>query len=309
MLDEQTQLLIASSADKENSTPLTFITGLKYDTNVVKALNNLTFLYDPNWEYETGNATYPIAFFYVRKLTEDMSAEPSQKPLLFYNSENGKNKDSKSAGLINIVADNIIIKPKTYKLDLLIPMNMNNFFSNGYYNADTITSVNAFLLTSIKEVVSKVGESNIQDWNKQLSVVSNIGAKSLNILKTLLTALYGTELSASSIVTMLCQQQDYNKNSIEYMWRNRRILKMKMWTGWNFKYLAITNFEVTKTGENGSFFEGTLTCQEMPILTLKKSSSLSTTFMSSHVSAVLGEGMKVATEQFINLMEATAGGK
>lgn len=301
MLDEQTQLLIASSADKENSTPLTFITGLKYDTNVVKALNNLTFLYDPNWEYETRNATYPIAFFYVRKLTEDMSAEPSQKPLLFYNSENGENKDSKSAGLINIVADNIIIKPKTYKLDLLIPMNMNNFFSNGYYNADTITSVNAFTFTA--------GENKNQDWDKQLSVVSNIGAKALNILQTLLTALYGTELSANSIMTMLCQQQDYNKNSIEYMWRNRRILKMKMWTGWNFKYLAITNFEVTKTGENGSFFEGTLTCQEMPILTLKKSSSLSTTFMSSHVSAVLGGGMKVATEQFINLMEATAGGK
>ena len=63
MLDESTQLLIASSADKENSTPLTFITGLKYDTNVVKALNNMTFLFDPNWEYEANNPTYPIAFF------------------------------------------------------------------------------------------------------------------------------------------------------------------------------------------------------------------------------------------------------
>lgn len=301
MLDEQTQLLIASAADKENGTPLTFITGLKYNTDVVKALNNLTFLFDPNWKYETGNPTYPVAFFYVRKLTEDMTAEPSQKPMLFYNSENGENKDSKSAGLINIVADNIIIKPKVYKLDILVPMNMNHFFSNGYYTIDTIIGVNAFAFTA--------GENKNQAWDKQLSVVSNIGAKALGILKTLLTALYGTELSASSIITMLCQQQDYNKNSIEYMWRNRRILKMKMWTGWNFKYLAITNFEVTKTGENGNFCEGTLTCQEMPILTLKKSSKLSTTFMSSHVSSVLGESMKIAAEQFINLMEATAGGK
>lgn len=298
MLDESTQLLIASSADKENGSPLTFITGLKYDTNVVKALNNLTFLYDPNWEYESQNPTYPIAFFYVKKQTEDMASETSQKPMLFYNTE-GDDTDGVKAGLMNIVADNIIIKPKVYKLDVLVPMNMDTFFSGGYFNINNVVNTNAFMFSS-----------GANQGNKQLSSVMNIASKTMGILRTLFTALYGTEISASSIFTMLCQQQDYNKNSIEYMWRNRRILKLKMWTGWQFKYLVIQNFEVTKDGENGSFFEGTLTCQEMPIITLKNKSSVATTltFMSK-ISSVLGKGIKIATETFVKAMEATAGGK
>lgn len=294
MLDESTQLLIASSADKENGSPLTFITGLKYDTNVVKALNNLTFLYDPNWEYESQNPTYPIAFFYVKKQTEDMASETSQKPMLFYNTE-GDNKDSVKAGLMNIVADNIIIKPKVYKLDVLVPMNMDTFFSGGYFNINNVVNTNAFMFSS-----------GANQGNKQLSSVMNIASKTMGILRTLFTALYGTEISASSIFTMLCQQQDYNKNSIEYMWRNRRILKLKMWNGWQFKYLVIQNFAITKDGENGSFFEGTLTCQEMPIITLKNRSSIATTFMSK-ISSVLGKGIKTATETFVSAMEATAG--
>lgn len=301
MLDESTQLLIASSADKKNGTPLTFITGLKYDTNVVKALNNLTFLYDPNWEYESMNPTYPIAFFYVKKQTEDMSSETSQKPMLFYNSESDDN-DGVSAGLMNIVADNIIIKPKVYKLDVLIPMNMDTFFSGGYFNTSNVISTNAFMFSS--------GANKGTSGDKQLSAVMNIASKTMGILRTLFTALYGTEISASSIFTMLCQQQDYNKNSIEYMWRNRRILKMKMWTGWNFKYLIIQNFEVTKEGENGAFFEGTITCQEMPILTMKDSRSMTKALTTmSKISSVLGKGIKVATETFIKAMESTAGGK
>lgn len=294
MLDESTQLLIASSANKENGSPLTFITGLKYDTNVVKALNNLTFLYDPNWEYESQNPTYPIAFFYVKKQTEDMASETSQKPMLFYNTE-GDNKNSVKAGLMNIVADNIIIKPKVYKLDVLVPMNMDTFFSGGYFNINNVVNTNAFMFSS-----------GANQGNKQLSSVMNIASKTMGILRTLFTALYGTEISASSIFTMLCQQQDYNKNSIEYMWRNRRILKLKMWNGWQFKYLVIQNFAITKDGENGSFFEGTLTCQEMPIITLKNRSSVATTFMSK-ISSVLGKGIKTATETFVNTMEATAG--
>lgn len=294
MLDESTQLLIASSANKENGSPLTFITGLKYDTNVVKALNNLTFLYDPNWEYESQNPTYPIAFFYVKKQTEDMASETSQKPMLFYNTE-GDNKDSVKAGLMNIVADNIIIKPKVYKLEVIVPMNMDTFFSGGYFNINNVVNTNAFMFSS-----------GANQGNKQLSSVMNIASKTMGILRTLFTALYGTEISASSIFTMLCQQQDYNKNSIEYMWRNRRILKLKMWNGWQFKYLVIQNFAITKDGENGSFFEGTLTCQEMPIITLKNRSSIATTFMSK-ISSVLGKGIKTATETFVNAMEATAG--
>ena len=297
MLDTTTQLYIAGSQASADETPLTFITGLKYNTNIIKAYNNLTFLYDPNWEYESENPTYPIAFFHVRKMTEDMASEVSQRPMLFYNSESDTSNSVK-AGLMNVVADNVIIKPKVYKLDILVPMSMEYFFSGSYFNIDNQLDVRNFLRTKTtsKEKSSTEYQSELLA-NRQSALVN--GA-----IKTFLHALYGSSISVSSLLTMMTNQQDYNKNSIEYMWRNRRVLKLKVWTGWQFKYLVIQNFEISKEGTNGDFFEGTLTCQEMPIITTKSKSQNSRAVLSK-VSSLLGKGIKTATKVFVATGEAT----
>ena len=75
-------------------------------------------------------------------------------------------KDSVKAGLMNIVADNIIIKPKVYKLDVLVPMNMDTFFSGGYFNINNVVNTNAFMFSS-----------GANQGNKQLSSVMNIASK------------------------------------------------------------------------------------------------------------------------------------
>lgn len=274
--------------------PITVITGLKYNISLVKVFNNLTFLYDPNWEYQQGEPTYPIAFFYVKSMTEQMSSDVSQKPMLFYNTTSDST-DSAKGGLMNIVADNIVLKPKTYKLDVIIPAN-GSTLKNSSFSFDAITNVNGFLFSNGQ---FKGGTG--------LDIASRITNISLGILETLFKGLYGTSVSASSICNMLLQQQDYNKASIEFMWSNRRILKLKLWNGWKFKYLIIKDFDVTKVGENGDFYEGTLTCQEVPILTFReqtKSASLTTL---STISKALGEFQKTATDTFINAMTATYG--
>ena len=106
---------------------------------------------------------------------------------------------------------------------------------------------------------------------------------------------------------MLLQQQDYNKASIEYMWSNRRILKLKLWNGWKFKYLIIKDFDVTKTGENGDFYEGSLTCQEVPILTFRSQAESASLTALSKLSKALGKFQKAATDTFIKAMTATYG--
>lgn len=291
MLSTALQLQMAHSM---GDTPLTFITGLKYNTNLVKMLNNITFLYDPNWEYAPGNPSYPIAFFYVKQMEEVMSSEVSQKPMLFYNSETKGTTNGASAGLMNVVADNIIIKPKTYKLSLIIPMNTTSLMNNGcYFNVSLIGSIEKFIFTG--EGGGKV--------DNVLSTIQLASSVTLGSLKALLTALYGTELEASSVMTMLCSQKDYNKVSIESMWRNRRILKLKMWTGWKFQYLAIQDFSVVKTGENGDYFEGTLTCTEVPILTYRAKEANTSISKLSAINKVLGAKMKAVTDGFISLME------
>ena len=274
--------------------PITVITGLRYNTSLVKVFNNLTFLYDPNWEYQQGEPTYPIAFFYVKSMTEQMSSDVSQKPMLFYNTA-GDSNDSTKGGLMNIVADNVVLKPKVYKLDIIVPAN-GSTLKNSSFSFDAITNVNGFLFSN-GEFKSSTG----------LDIASRIVNISLGVLETLFKGLYGTSVSASSICNMLLQQQDYNKASIEYMWSNRRILKLKLWNGWKFKYLIIKDFDVTKTGENGDFYEGTLTCQEVPILTFRSQAESASLTALSKLSKALGKFQKTATDTFIKAMTATYG--
>ena len=274
--------------------PITVITGLRYNTSLVKVFNNLTFLYDPNWEYQQGEPTYPIAFFYVKSMTEQMSSDVSQRPMLFYNAA-GDSTDSTKGGLMNIVADNIVLKPKTYKLDIIVPAN-GSTFKNSSFSFDAITNVNGFLFSN--------GEFKGGTGLDNTSRLVNIA---LGVMETLFKGLYGTSVSASSICNMLLQQQDYNKASIEYMWSNRRILKLKLWNGWKFKYLIIKDFDITKVGENGDFYEGTLTCQEVPILTFRSQAGSASLTALSKLSKALGKFQKTATDTFIKVMTATYG--
>ena len=292
MIDNVTLSTLTSL--NRNVQPITVVTGLRYNTSLVKIFNNLTFLYDPNWEYQQGEPTYPIAFFYVKSMTEQMSSDVSQKPMLFYNTA-GDSNDSTKGGLMNIVADNVVLKPKVYKLDIIIPAN-GSTLKNSSFSFDAITNVNGFLFSN-GEFMGGTG----------LNLASRIVNISLGVLETLFKGLYGTSVSASSICNMLLQQQDYNKASIEYMWSNRRILKLKLWNGWKFKYLIIKDFDVTKTGENGDFYEGSLTCQEVPILTFRKQSESASLTALSKLSKALGKFQKTATDIFIKTMTATYG--
>ena len=292
MIDNVTLSTLTSL--NRNVQPITVVTGLRYNTSLVKIFNNLTFLYDPNWEYQQGEPTYPIAFFYVKSMTEQMSSDVSQKPMLFYNTA-GDSNDSTKGGLMNIVADNVVLKPKVYKLDIIIPAN-GSTLKNSSFSFDAITNVNGFLFSN-GELMGGTG----------LNLASRIVNISLGVLETLFKGLYGTSVSASSICNMLLQQQDYNKASIEYMWSNRRILKLKLWNGWKFKYLIIKDFDVTKTGENGDFYEGSLTCQEVPILTFRSQAESASLTALSKLSKALGKFQKTATDIFIKTMTATYG--
>ena len=292
MIDNVTLSTLTSL--NRNVQPITVVTGLRYNTSLVKIFNNLTFLYDPNWEYQQGEPTYPIAFFYVKSMTEQMSSDVSQKPMLFYNTA-GDSNDSTKGGLMNIVADNVVLKPKVYKLDIIIPAD-GSTLKNSSFSFDAITNVNGFLFSN--------GEFKASSGLNLASRIVNI---SLGVLETLFKGLYGTSVSASSICNMLLQQQDYNKASIEYMWSNRRILKLKLWNGWKFKYLIIKDFDVTKTGEDGDFYEGTLTCQEVPILTFRSQAESASLTALSKLSKALGKFQKTATDTFIKAMTATYG--
>jgi hypothetical protein len=52
-----------------------------------------------------------------------------------------------------------------------------------------------------------------------------------------------------------------NKNSLEAMAESARVLTMKMWTGWHYKYVVITGLTIEKSPVEDSVFRATLQLQ------------------------------------------------
>ena len=230
---------------------------------MLERLNNMTYLFDPNWNINNSNkASFPVAFFHVKSYHEAMSSEVSQKQMLFYNSDEASNNADPSvdSGLLNVVADNIVIKPKVYKLDVIIPYHNLSLLDQSFvFNAHTASAINAIMIG--KE--PKAGERMLQTYGNLLSPYTNF-------IKTLLRQMVHINFHASfeDWVRDTVQQPDFNKQSLELMWKLRHIVKMKMWNSWEYKYVAIVDVDISKEGTEDGVYEATLTVQEMPIVTM-----------------------------------------
>lgn len=273
---------------------LNIITAVRYEADIVNTFNKMTFLFDPNWQ-GIGN-TLPICFYYVKDFKEVMESEVSQKALLFYNSQNGANPDAVAGGLLGIVSDNIINKPKKYQMTILLPRNIDTYLKQSLFNRDfTVLSSlfqgreDSFVLKGV-DIVARMAVDT-------LSVLLSLMGLPENMLRT-----YTQSISEYFSDYTWGVSDDSNKASLEAMWENRTILKMKEWNGWRFKYVAIENFIPSKDGTEDGFYEATLNLTEVPIMTVRKQSSLGTPIQSTLAQVVASEkGKKIVN--FIDSLE------
>lgn len=251
---------------------LRFITGIRYYKRMLEALNNMTYLYDDKWNPDNSNkATFPVCFFHVKSYHESMTSEVSQKQMLFYNSDKDATKSDPKvdAGLLNVVADNIVIKPKVYKLDVVIPYHNLTLLNQSFvYNTYTANYINTVLTG--KE--SKLGNIMLQTYATLNAPVTNFMQ---GIIKTLIgqAGIVDWGSSVDDWLRNTIQQPDYNKYSLEMMWKLRHIVKMKMWNSWDYKYVSIVDIDITKEGTEDGVYEATLTLQEMPIVSMYNKAS------------------------------------
>lgn len=238
---------------------LKFITSIKYDTSLMKALNNMTFFYDANWQGD--GKTLPMAFFYVKDYGEIMSSEVSQKTMLFYNS-GSTTPDTTKGGLLGVVADNIVNKPKKYKLEVIVPASFTMI--DKIYQFDTYTRN----IVMYRQLSNLGGDAVVPATLTAISsVTTNVVA---TLLQSLITALTIEDTISLDTITQMLSLNTANKDSLTAMWGNRTILKMKVPNGWKFKYVAIENMNINKKGEDGDYFTGTIEVTELPILTIDK---------------------------------------
>lgn len=251
---------------------LNIITAVRYEANTVNAVNKMTFLFDPNWQ-GIGN-TLPICFFYVKDFKEVMESEVSQKQLLFYNSQNSSNTDAVSGGLLGIVADNIINKPKKYQMTVIIPRTVDVYLKQNMFNRNvSLTSLYhdkdplGYFFTGI-DVIARATQDILA------GLLQVLGLPSISIQQSLASQDLASWLTASA-------QDDSNKASLDAMWENRTILKMKYWNGWTFKYVTIENYIPSKDGTEDDYYEATLNVTEVPIMTVRKESKIKTPLASA----------------------------
>lgn len=249
---------------------LRFITSIKYHKDLLQKLNNMTYIYDVNWRPDNSSkATFPVCFFHVKSngCHEVMSSEISQKQMLFYNSSMSENNSDPalSSGLLNVVADNIVIKPKMYKLDVIIPYNKLSLLDQSFV-------INTHSLTNVPLLVNDIHTRGYGDW----ATLSN---PYVSFIRDILRSLVYEDYSSIDLfdvrdwISGTIQQPDFNKQSLEIMWRMRHIVKMKMWNSWDYKYVGIVDIDITKEGTEDGVYEATLTVQEIPIVTMYNQSN------------------------------------
>lgn len=243
-----------------------FITGIRWYKGLLETLNNMTFVYDPNWNANNSvKATFPVCFFHVKSCHEIMNTEVSQKQMLFYNSSLGSTDKDPSAdsGLLNVVADNIVIKPKTYKLDVVIPYRNLTLLSQSFvYNTYTAQAITEAFIGA---------DPTQSSAYKTLGAYSTLSQPYLVLIRTLISTLINRQFTEGGVeewISNTVNQPEYNKESLELMWRMRRIVKMKMWNSWQYKYVALADIDITKEGTEDGVYEATLTVQEMPIVAM-----------------------------------------
>lgn len=269
---------------------LGFITGVHFTKGMLKAINGITFLYNPAWEAgQYRDPTFPAAFFHVKSMHEVHEAEVSQKQLLFYNSQKKADNATTIDGVMNIVADNIVVKPKQYKLDILVPFGVASLLS-GLSN----TALNPYQLSGVTSAQFTGGEKR-GTLIEQVASTPPIAAL-YEIMKLFvwqpLVDISNTETLTADYFKSMMYTDTYNKNSLQEMFESRGILKLKTWDSWKYKYVVITNMDITKEGTDENYFEASLTLQEMPIMTVRNVSGIKVpTYVNVYRNAA-GEALK-----------------
>lgn len=278
--------------DKNEWHNIQLITGLHFTKGLLKSFFGMTFFINPFWKPEVAEyTTFPVSFFSVKSMTEIMESNVSTKQMLFYDStqEGNNNTGNVTTSVNNVISDNIVIQPKQYKMEIIVPYSNLSMLENSYVMHPEI----------LNGVYSTLYHEAKNDSLAQISSFASLSNPFFSTLMTILKVLVQADFSSvSNFVYSLVSTPDFNKRSLEAMWRSRSIIKMKTWNNWRYKYVAIKNMEITKEGTSDGVYEATLILQEVPMLSVKRVGNQSLGFKNP-VLKVAGE---IATEA-LNALE------
>jgi hypothetical protein len=144
-------------------------------------------------------------------------------------------------------------QPTTYNVEAVVP-----FQPIGRYITEGVKTVSD-MLVSFADLLGGDGYAN--GWESFFSTV-------FSYLKMANTAVEAAgKLPGADGVSYI------NMNSLEAMAESCRALCMKMWTGYHYKFVQITNMSSAKRGNEDDVFRVSMALQEKPVLAVSKPKS------------------------------------
>lgn len=235
--------------------PVVVPTVLQMSSDVIAQFTGLTCLYDRYWYARSDKATFPIALFYIKKMTEIRTSDISQQRVMLYEPPKPDSPnpatDPLRKGVMETVVDNIVNKPVQYKLEVIVPYSV----------------VNSQFGRTIAQFNQILGAFSLMFGAEASAVVTNIMNVATHIFQG-----YREIVNLTDVVrSVVPEQQDYtmvNKQSLEAMWEAKRQLTFKLWTGYNYKYVIINDLSLEKQPTEDDVFRGSITLQELPVLSV-----------------------------------------
>jgi hypothetical protein len=220
---------------------------------------SMTCLYDRYWSAEQDKVTLPICMFHVKKITPTFSNEVSRKRVVLYEpAEDSRTTAEKMAdplreAVVQTVVDNVVKNPRTYNMEIIVP-----FQPIGRYISEGVKTVSDMVVAFSDLLVGNTPKGFTDWWEGKFF-------SALALLKTARTASeIAGKLPGMDGVSYI------NMNSLEAMADSCRTLCMKMWTGYDYKFVMITSMTYDKDPKEDDIFRATLTVQEMPVLAISK---------------------------------------
>jgi hypothetical protein len=250
---------------------------LQLSADALSYWTSMTCLYDPYWS-ATEKMTLPVCMFHVTSVVETWSNDISRKRVILYEEPGSVADMSKPLrkSAVETIADNIVKNPKTYAIEAVAP-----YAPVGRYVSDGVKGF-AETLLFLAEVASSDPshrDAIIGAVDAAMGAVKGmLGAaeKTLNVVNSF------TEGGAGTL----------NKNSLEAMADSGRTLCMKMWTGYDYKYVAITGLAIHKKPTEDDVFRVAMQLSEVPVLSVTEPTDLQDA----------GRPSRTATERVIGAM-------
>jgi hypothetical protein len=286
----------SSASGPEEHTAIIVPTVLQMTTDAVNFWTGLTCLYDPYHIPEEGRDSLPICMFHVKKITSTFTNEVSKKRVILYEPVEDTRAsadimaDPLRAGVMQTVVDNVVKNPRTYNMEVIVPFKpVGRYMREGF---KTITD----MLGALRELL--YADDAILPWVD--SAISSVYSG--------LNAVRSTLAIAEETLPSLGGASYINMNSLEAMADSCRTLCMKMWTGYDYKFVLITNMSYDKDPKEDDVFRATLSLQEMPVLAISKPGNLKTGTINLNPVSALQSASTIPLKMLTGVA-AAAGGK